>query len=351
MAGGVGQAISAAWYRGSWWLWLLFPLSLLFAFISRKRRRRIQAQWPSSGPCNQPPLIVVGNINVGGSGKTPLLVALVKHLQAKGLRPGVISRGHGSRAPHYPYMVGPSDSAASVGDEPLLIVQQCSIPLLIDPDRPRALKALLENYQVDIVLSDDGLQHYRLYRDLEIAVIDGSRGLGNGLLLPAGPLREGPERLQEVDWVISNGKPIHQSFSGLGGLTLYQMDLAPTRLCSLYDGRELAINVENLQAIAGQGACLAMAGIGNPERFFQSLQRYGLKLGAHPFEDHQAYDETSLGFAFNKPLLMTAKDGVKCQAYRGDSRAQAWWQFEVEAELCPEFLQQFEQRLNELLAN
>ena len=193
-----------AWYNGHPALKLLRPLECLYRRVVTGKRQRFLA---GEGAIYQPPvpLIVVGNITVGGTGKTPLILWLVEHCQRLGLRVGVVSRGYGAKPAQLPWRVSAEDCAAVAGDEPLLIVQRCGVPLMIDPDRGRAVQALLAAEPLDLILSDDGLQHYRLARDLELVLIDAARGLGNRRCLPAGPLREPAERLQSVDAVLYNG--------------------------------------------------------------------------------------------------------------------------------------------------
>ena len=193
-----------AWYEGHPALALLRPLESLYRRVVQRKRARFVA---GEGEIYQSPVpvVVVGNITVGGTGKTPLILWLIEHCRRSGLRVGVVSRGYGAKPPQLPWRVEASHSAAVAGDEPLLIVQRCGVPLVIDPDRSRAVKALLASETLDLILSDDGLQHYRLARDLELVLIDAARGLGNRRCLPAGPLREPVERLQSVDAVLYNG--------------------------------------------------------------------------------------------------------------------------------------------------
>ncbi|GAA6152152.1 tetraacyldisaccharide 4'-kinase [Pseudoteredinibacter isoporae] len=347
----LAQRISEAWYNGHGLLHLLRPASALFRHVAAKRREQ-HSQQPSS---NSPIVVVVGNIAVGGTGKTPLIIALVHKLQAEGWRPGVISRGYGSTAPHYPYDVKPDSPVAHCGDEPLLIAQQCDCPLVIDADRRQALATLQSLHQCDIVLSDDGLQHYRLPRHMEFAVLDGARGLGNGWCLPAGPLREPPERLAEVDFVVINHRSegtLHPSLESLPEKApeVQFMSLRASGLRNLHSGEQRPCDATQLQAIAKTGELQAMAGIGNPQRFFDTLSHYGLRFHAWPFDDHQTYNSESLAFAHNKPLLMTAKDGVKCQDLATQPGTEQWWQLDVDAQLEDEFWDGFFARLTELKA-
>ena len=324
----------AAWYEGRWWLRLLTPLSGLFSALAARRRRRQTA----AAEAIAAPVIVVGNITLGGTGKTPLLIALVKHLQTRGYTPGVISRGYGGHAPHYPYRLTTDSKPESVGDEPLLIFQATACPVVVGPDRAAAAKQLLAQSDCDVILSDDGLQHYRLARALEIAVIDGQRGLGNGCCLPAGPLREPPSRLQEVDLVVVNGDET-QSHPALLGVARHSMTLAPSGWYSVQDNKHLPV----AQLPCDNGVA-AVAGIGNPQRFFNTLAALGVKAQTRAFADHHHYCPEDFAFAGQGALLMTAKDAVKCQAFARPN----WWYLGVDAQLPGPFWQALETRLDGL---
>ena len=276
---------------------LLWPLSLLFRGIVAARRLgyrlRIfpQRRFPV-------PVLVVGNITVGGTGKTPLVIWLAGYLRQRGLRPGLVSRGYGGKARHWPQQVRPDSDPAVVGDEAVMLSARTGCPMCVGPDRPAAVAALLEHTDANVVISDDGLQHYPLARDLEIAVIDGERRLGNGFLLPAGPLREPPGRLDQVDLVIANGR----GQSGEYSMKLHQPELRPLA------GGDAA----DLSSWSGR-AVHAVAGIGNPQRFFDLLERFGLRVEKHPFADHHPYSVEDLQYDDRLPILMTEKDAVKCR--------------------------------------
>ncbi len=287
------------WYTNSRPL-LLLPFAALYGGVARARRLRLQAQAPRL-PL---PIIVVGNISVGGTGKTPLTIALVEALRAWGWRPGVISRGYGGRAPRYPWTVDGDGDPLHSGDEPLLIARRTGCPVVVDPDRIAAAQALL-GQGVDIVVSDDGLQHYRLPRDVEICVVDGQRGLGNGALLPAGPLRESAMRLAEVDLIVVNGG----GWRAATTTPQVAMQLQLGDAINLRDGTRRALadfRGERLHAVAG---------IGHPPRFFEALQQQGLQLQQHAFADHHRYRPGDLQFGDEAPVLMTEKDAVKCRSF------------------------------------
>ena len=260
------------------------------------------------------PVVVIGNLTVGGTGKTPLVIALARALAEEGLRPGIVSRGYGGRA-RRARRVRPADSAAEVGDEPLLIARASGLPVAVG--RRRFEAALLLADEVDVILCDDGLQHYALARDLEIAVLDGARGLGNGRLLPAGPLREGRARLGSVDHVVVNGA------GGPSGAL--HMRLVLGEAVQLVDGAR-----RSLASFAGSPVH-AVAGIGHPERFFAALGAEGLAVTGTAFADHAPYRGGEFDFADGLPVLMTDKDAVKYQPY---ARA-GQWRVEARAELPP----------------
>lgn len=299
--------LERAWYRPQSWSLALAPLAGVFRYMVGKRRRWLEKYRRSL----QLPVVVVGNITVGGTGKTPLLIALVKALQEQGYRPGVISRGYGGRAPFYPMQVTADSEARQSGDEPLLIAQTCHCPVIVDPNRYRAARLLQDSGQCDVLLSDDGLQHYRLPRNIEIVVVDGERVLGNGWCLPAGPLREPVSRLAEADFAIVNG----------GGAVLnhsrqYHMDLQPLVFRNLKTGE-----LREPKNPPGEGFVHAIAGIGNPTRFARTLASLGLAVRLHPYPDHHVYRGEELNFGDSRPVVITAKDAVKCLQFASD---QVW---------------------------
>ncbi len=304
--------LEARWYQASSPPLLLRPFAALYGGIGAARRRRARAQAQSV------PVIVVGNISVGGTGKTPFVIWLIELLRAQGWRPGVISRGYGGRAPHYPYAVDANSDPAHSGDEPLLIAQRCACPVVVAPQRCAAVELLLKSADVDIIVADDGLQHYALARDLEICIVDGARGLGNGALLPAGPLREPASRLSEVDLVVVNG-----AGWSAAGLAPLRMGLQAVAAQNLLDKAS-----RPLGDFAGQRVH-AVAGIGHPPRFFDTLRGVGIQVVEHAFSDHHAYTAGDLQFGDGLPVLMTEKDAVKC---RGGAAAD-WWAVPVAAAL------------------
>ena len=300
--------------RSPVWL-LLWPLSLLYGAISSLIRLSYQRGWRKSwrAPC---PVIVVGNLTAGGNGKTPVVIWLVQALQQRGIRAGVVSRGYGGKSAHYPLFVTADTSTAQAGDEPVLIAQRTQAPVAVAPKRRQAVEGLLATHDLDVIITDDGLQHYALQRDREIVVIDGMRRFGNGWWLPAGPMRERAARLQSVNAVIVNG--------GEAQANEIAMTLQPGLAVNLLTGETLSL--------AQLPDIVAMAGIGHPPRFFNTLKQQGVKPVAEvAFADHHAYSEEELSrlTLADQCLLMTEKDAVKCQGF---ARAN-WWYLPVDAHL------------------
>lgn len=305
------------WYRITPLHLILLPLSWLFRALVALRRALYLGRILSSQRLTVP-VIVVGNISVGGTGKTPLTLALAQQLIRHGRRPLIVSRGHGGSV-QQSQQVSPDSNAQQVGDEPLLMAQRNLCPVWIGKDRAAAAQAaLLANPECDMVLCDDGLQHYRLRRDMEIAVIDGVRGFGNGFMLPAGPLREPAARLQTVDAVVVNGgEPATGQYAmRLSGEVFHNL-LDPGKTASANDLRKLR--------------CHAVAGIGHPQRYFRHLASLGLNTAEHAFPDHHLYRPADLSFTDCDALLLTEKDAVKCGAF-ADER---YWVLRVEARIDP----------------
>lgn len=328
----LADRLLAAWYTGHPALALLRPLEALYRWVvKRKRRRFLNDKRASYRP--PVPVVVVGNITVGGTGKTPMILWLIEHCRQRGLRVGVVSRGYGAKPPHLPWRVTADQAAEQAGDEPLLIVQRTGVPLMIDPDRARAVQALLVSEPLDLILCDDGMQHYRLARDLELVLIDAARGLGNRRCLPAGPLREPVERLKAADAVLFNGAA-QDSAEGFG------FRLQPSALVNLRTGERRALD----HFPAGQ-RLHAVAGIGNPQRFFNTLQGLGWQPLPHPFADHAQFNARNLAFTPPLPLIMTEKDAVKCRSFAAEN----WWYLAVEAQPTPAFGTWFDLQLQRLL--
>ncbi len=278
---------------------LLFPLSLLMRLLVFTRRLAYRLRLR---PVYHPPVpvIVVGNLSVGGTGKTPLVIWLCGHLHSLGYSPGVVIRGYGGKATSWPQQVRADSDPQVAGDEAVVIAEQTGCPVCASPNRADAARALLEHAACDVIVSDDGLQHYALGRDIEIAVIDGERRFGNGMLLPAGPLREGVNRLRQVDFVIVNGHCRENE---------HCMRLDPGQLVNLVSGETVP-----LEDFSGQRVHL-VTGLGNPQRFIEMLNQAGLEPDSHLFPDHHDYCHEDLAFDEELPVIMTAKDAVKIRPF------------------------------------
>ena len=311
----MSEWLQREWTRSSCWQLVLRPLSWLFRLLSALRRAgyRLGILKTRRLPV---PVIVVGNITVGGTGKTPLVIWLARQLQAAGLHPGIISRGY--RGKHgLPLAVSGSSDPAEVGDEPVMLAERTRLPVFVGHDRVAAALALLrEHPECGVIVSDDGLQHYRLGRDVEIAVVDGLRRFGNGQLLPAGPLREPETRLDGVDAVVCNGESDDED--------VFLMQLQPKVFRNLLDPGKTATPED----FAGK-KLLAIAGIGHPPRFFTQLEKLGLDIDTRAFPDHHPYTPDDLPSGGADAILMTEKDAVKCRAFARPE----WWYLEVEAQL------------------
>ncbi|MBJ4954613.1 tetraacyldisaccharide 4'-kinase [Salmonella enterica subsp. enterica serovar Goldcoast] len=300
-------------------LWrLLLPLSWLYGLVSGGIRLcyklGLKRAWRAPVP-----VVVVGNLTAGGNGKTPVVIWLVEQLQQRGIRVGVVSRGYGGKAATYPLLLTVDTTTAEAGDEPVLIFQRTGVPVAVSPVRSDAVKAILAHHDVQIIVTDDGLQHYRLARDVEIVVIDGVRRFGNGWWLPAGPMRERAGRLKSVDATIVNG--------GVARPGEIPMHLEPGLAVNLRTGER--------RDVAQLPNIVAMAGIGHPPRFFATLEA----CGARPqkciaLADHQSltYSDVSALVAEGQTLVMTEKDAVKCRTFADDN----WWYLPVDAHLSGE---------------
>ncbi|MBM4207287.1 MAG: tetraacyldisaccharide 4'-kinase [Gammaproteobacteria bacterium] len=310
------------WYKDAFLGILLLPFAYIFSDIVRVRRLLYRKGILKSHKVSVP-VVVVGNITVGGTGKTPLTMWLAELLIEQGYQPGIISRGYGGDASSWPVLVNAHSDVAQVGDEALLMARQTRSPVMVGPSRVESAQKLLTESACDIILSDDGLQHYRLQRDIEIAVIDGERGFGNGYCLPAGPLREPIERLTSVDLVVVNGEKYadHE----------FAMHFVGDTAINLSTGVQ-----QSLQSFQKLN-CHALAGIGNPERFFNLLKSAGLSCTTHGFPDHYRFKADDIFFNDANPVLMTEKDAVKCTGFAGEQH----WYVPIKAKPEPAFKQQF----------
>lgn len=308
--------IEYLWFGQSRLYFLLLPLSWLYGLVTWlihfSYRIGLQPVWRS--PVT---VVVVGNLTVGGNGKTPLVIWLVEQLRQRGLRIGVVSRGYGGKAIAYPLVLTQDTTAEQAGDEPVLIFQRTGVPVAVSPKRSEAVKALLMLHPLDLVIADDGLQHYGLHRDFELVVIDGMRRFGNGWWLPAGPMRERAARLNSVDAIITNG--------GHAASDEISMWLQANEAVNLVTGKR--------QPVQSLPQVIAMAGISHPARFFLTLKQLGITAKKeYSFEDHQNYSlEQLLTLADpEQSLIMTEKDAVKCRAFTQSH----WWYLPVDAQLA-----------------
>lgn len=332
----IRQFFETVWYDRQWYkkrplyllpMIVLLPASWLFCLLVEIRRSGYRTGLVKSRRAAVP-VIVVGNITVGGTGKTPLIIALASWLQQQGYRPAVISRGYGRKSTEEISRVSVNSSAEEVGDEPLLIASTTGVPVYVGVDRVTVADRAVMDQSCDLILSDDGLQHYRMGRDIEIAVIDGERRLGSRLCLPAGPLRERASRLQQVDVVVVNGE---------------NMRLQPQPLYLLGEESGEKISLDN---ITGR-TVHAVAGIGNPERFFTMLRSAGIEVITHPFPDHHQYNAEELNFADGHPVVTTEKDAVKMRELNLGQGIDIWVA-PVTAELDEKITQKLKQRLSNL---
>lgn len=313
--------MSSLWSNRTWLTWVLWPFSMLFGLIVLLRKTLYQLgilkKWRSPVP-----LIVVGNLTVGGNGKTPFVIWLSKRLSEQGYRVGIVSRGYGGTSAAYPLMLTQKTTPEEAGDEPVLIYQRTGLPVAVAPKRPEAVHALLAAYPIDIIISDDGLQHYALERDKEIVIVESDFGFGNELLLPAGPLREPKSRLNAVDLIVVNG--CREKIRLPVAVASTEMRIQPA----------MAINLVTAEtrAVSQLSDVHALAGIGRPERFFDLLTELGIPVKqCHAFWDHHSYNACDLMPLLNdhETLLMTEKDAVKCRAFAKPN----WWYLPITAKV------------------
>lgn len=314
----IADSLQRHWYQpGTPPPWWTLPLAALYGVATGLRRNLYRHGWLKVVRLPVP-VIVVGNLTVGGAGKTPLVIALVEALRARGFEPGVVSRGYGGTA-RSPSLLDANPDPAQVGDEPALIRLRTGAPVAVGANRPAAARLLLDQ-DVDVIVADDGLQHHALSRDIEICVVDGARRYGNACLLPAGPLRESLTRLQSVDFIVGNGG-------------VAQRNEVPMRLI-VGDARAIA-EPARVRALAdfARSRVHAVAGIGHPGRFFDALRACGIEVSEHPYPDHHRFTRADLDFNDGLPILMTEKDAIKCRAFATAD----CWSVPVSAELPASF--------------
>ncbi len=317
------------WYSKNLVAVILLPLSWVFRILAALRRLAYALRLLRRHRLRVP-IIVVGNITVGGTGKTPLVIWLANYLKSVGYHPGIVSRGYGGKASRWPQQVRGDSDPKVVGDEAIIIARHTRCPMAAGPDRVAAAEALLTYAQCDIIISDDGLQHYALERDIEIAVVDGVRRMGNGNFLPAGPLRESPKRLRKVDFVVANGQHGPGEF-------LMRMQVGKLRNINFPN------EVRDLSLLKGRPVH-AVAAIGNPERFYRILAVAGVKGKRHEFGDHYFFKPEDITFNDNLPVIMTEKDAVKCQPAPGNN----YWYLMVKAHVEDRFGYELVEKLHQL---
>ncbi len=301
------SVIEKSWYKKPSLLTvLLLPLSVIFWLISTLRKYLYKINILKAFKAHVP-VIVVGNISVGGNGKTPFVIWLAQYLQQQGLKVAVISRGYGGKSASYPLLVTDDTATSEAGDEPVLIKRRLGCVVMVGPDRQASIEQL-QNHDIDIIISDDGMQHYKMARDIECCIVDSERQFGNGLLMPAGPLRETKARLKSVDLVVENG-----------GETAYRYDLNASQFRLVSSSEHVAETPTNGHAVSA---------IGNPVRFELSLEKQGINLlSTHHFRDHYNYQATDFLAFENEPVFMTEKDAVKCFSFAKSN----WYYLPVDA--------------------
>lgn len=324
----MSESIVKTWYSPRGWLaYLLSPLALLYCSIVILRRRLYRLGIFSSTKLAVP-VVIVGNVTVGGTGKSPLVIRLADMLQGMGATVGIVSRGYGGKSEQWPRPVNAASDPLQVGDEPVMLAQRTCCPLFVGPDRVAAAQALLQQNEVDILLSDDGLQHYRMQRDYEIVVIDGQRQFGNRMCLPAGPLREPRARLDSVDLLLVQQRRRDMWLEITGVVNVYN----PEQRTTLSELKNQPVH--------------AVAGIGNPERFFATLSENDMLLkSTSAFDDHHQFSASDFSFSDGCPVLMTEKDAVKCKLFAKED----WWYIEVKLRLNRDIKAKIQHDMQELL--
>jgi tetraacyldisaccharide 4'-kinase len=317
-----------SWYKKSLWLYLLLPFSLVFSYLTNRRRRKFVKSKKLSYK-SEIPLIVVGNLTIGGTGKTPLVAYIASELVKKGYKPGLVSRGYGGKFRETLHVTNETP-VKQTGDE-AQILSKLNLPFYIDKNRVRAIKTLEENHDCDVIISDDGLQHYNMNRDIEIVVIDGKRRFGNNLTFPAGPLRESKTRLSSVDFIVNNSGPTQEDE--------HLMNISPAKFVHLKSGKSYHIEKWPMHKQVH-----AVAGLGNPGRFFDLLARLGFEIIRHPFPDHHNFDESNIFYLDHLPIIMTEKDASKCRSFDNNKI----WYLTIEADVSDKFIEELDSKLKTL---
>lgn len=330
------KALMRSWQKSNWLTVMLWPLSLLYRclFVVREQLYKRGVLKRFTAPI---PVIVVGNLTVGGTGKTPMVIHLVECLREMGYKPGVISRGYGGRAPAYPLLLDAATPVENCGDEPALIVKRTGVPMVVGPDRAADINLLLNSADIDVIVSDDGLQHLALNRNIEICLIDETSVHKNKCLLPAGPWREPISRLNSVDLVVRHKATTSpaQSAQSQFSSTQFSMCLVAEEPQPVNRHPQLEDESQTNPAIFDTSKRLhAVAGIGNPQRFFDTCRELGLSFEEHSFADHHQFSAADLEFGDSLAVLMTEKDAVKCQSLAKPTH----WYLPVDAKLSDGFV-------------
>ena len=317
-----------SWYKKSLWLYLLYPFSLLFSYLTSRRRRKYIKNKEISYKSDIP-IIVVGNLTIGGTGKTPLVKYIANELANKGYKPGIVSRGYGGKFKET-LQVTDETSVKETGDE-AQILSKLNFPFYIDRNRVRAVKKLTKDHDCDVIISDDGLQHYKMGRHIEIAVIDGKRRFGNNLTFPAGPLRESRNRLNSVDFIVNNSGPTEEDE--------YLMNISPSNFVHLKSGKSYSIDKWPMH-----NQIHAVAGLGNPGRFFDLLDKLGFDSIRHPFPDHHNFSSSDIFYLDHLPIVMTEKDASKCKDFDNNKI----WYLTIDADVTNKFIDKLDKKLKSI---
>jgi len=317
-----------SWYKKSLWLYLLYPFSFIFSYLTARRRRKYIKNKKFSYKSDIP-IVVVGNLTIGGTGKTPLVKYIANELADRGYKPGIVSRGYGGKFKETLHVTSET-SVKETGDE-AQILAKLNLPFYIDKNRVRAVKKLIKDHDCDVIISDDGLQHYKMGRHVEIAVIDGKRRLGNNLTFPAGPLRESKNRLSSVDFIVNNSGPTEEGE--------YLMNISPSKFVHLKSGKSYSVDKWPMH-----NQIHAVAGLGNPGRFFDLLDKLGFDSIRHPFPDHHNFSSSDIFYLDHLPIVMTEKDASKCKDFDNNKI----WYLTIDADVTNKFIDKLDKKIKSI---
>jgi len=317
-----------SWYKKSLWLYLLYPFSFIFSYLTSRRRRKYIKNKKISYKSDIP-IVVVGNLTIGGTGKTPLVKYIANELADRGYKPGIVSRGYGGKFKETLHVTSET-SVKETGDE-AQILAKLNFPFYIDKNRVRAVKKLIKDHDCDVIISDDGLQHYKMGRHVEIAVIDGKRRFGNNLTFPAGPLREPKNRLSSVDFIVNNSGPTEEGE--------YLMNISPSKFVHLKSGKSYSVDKWPMH-----NQIHAVAGLGNPGRFFDLLDKLGFDSIRHPFPDHHNFSSSDIFYLDHLPIVMTEKDASKCKDFDNNKI----WYLTIDADVTNKFIDKLDKKIKSI---